>query len=232
MPEDALSDVRTAIAAQYSASKYHDDPREQVRALIQDSTFICNTRSVFDAYHAAAKTYMMDFRPFPFAWTVHSTDLLPTFWYKGAPMRQFIAQQLCKRAPVPCVLAGWMDWRAPRFQKYLASFAVAGDPNTAPDGRPMWRPATTAPPPNDDEVAQVLSVGKLFYDNTFTDPLNTHTVCNFWLDVASKVNKESKKSRGRSAAPVDRSTAVTVDAEKPDNAAWHGDNRYFLEQVL
>ncbi len=129
MSEAALSDVCKAITDGYSASNYHGGARKQVRALIQDSTFICNTRCVFDAYHAATKTYKMAFQPFPFGLTVHSTDLLPTFWYDGAPMRQLIEQKLCKTA-VAGILMGWIEWRAPRFQRYLASFAIAGDPNT------------------------------------------------------------------------------------------------------
>lgn len=229
MPENALIPVRDAIYDQYPPSKY-SSPKEQVRALIQDSTFVCNTRSVFDAYHATAPTYMMDFRPF-LGLTVHSTDLLPTFRHRGAHMGRFIEQKLCKNATTAVILVGWMDLHARRYQKYLASFAVAGDPNTAPDGRPVWRPATPAPP-SGDAVTQVLGVNPWKFKNAFTDPLNTYSVCNFWHEVARKVNNESKKSRGRLAVTVDRSTAVTVGAAEPDNAAWHDDKQYSLEQVL
>jgi hypothetical protein len=198
MPEDRLAYVRAAIEQQYPSSAYLYDQQLRVGAVIRDSTFTCNTRFAHDAYAATpAKLYMMAYNlPDRFN-SHHGSDLLPTFWYARLDVAAFLEKYLCLGEWRAGLAAVAMQWRASYYQSYLASFAVFGDPSdpNAHGSGSHWAPATTAAPPHDDALRKVLRFGLWDSDADYVDDANTHSICNFWVDVAYNVTKEIRKDR-------------------------------------
>jgi hypothetical protein len=213
MPEDRLANLRAAIEQQYPSSAYSGDQQQRVGAVIRDSTFTCNTRFAYDAYAATpAKVYVMAYDLPTETSAHHASDLLPMFWYSRLAVKPFLQQYLCFSLTAAVEAAAAMLLRATHYQQYFASFAVFGDPSDAKAdiSGTAWAPATTDAPPHDDALQNVLSFGLLVSKADYTDDVNTHSICNFWVDVANKVTEEIRKDRGQ--LPPAKPPAVALAA--------------------
>lgn len=199
MPQTTLSSVRAAIATQYPADAYGGDARSRAAAVIQDSTFTCNTRQLFDAYQPKNPTYMMEYAVGAiFHAAVHGTDLAPTFWNADVDFVQWLidaAALLNRTIPLPeaKLIANFFGAKghfASHYQSYLVSHAVNdGDPNKGSFTKVKWPTAT----PTGALVGNVLrahipSFPRIRQFFLTTDQINTAKACDFWKNLAKEVD--------------------------------------------
>lgn len=199
-PEPELAPLRAATKKQYPAYRglIPADQRKRAGALIRDSVFTCTTRVLYDAYHDKIDTYMMQ-NYFLAAHNLafHGADLFPLYWNSDVNVAEVIKSVYNMPSVVADLTAQIFTAYAPKFQAYLASYAVHGNPNT---GRvpetPEWKVATN----DSDKLHNVLRTlyrpptiypkrPALFFDPTSTDMINTHSRCDFWTQAALEIAK-------------------------------------------
>ena len=201
MPEPELIPLRNTIKQRYDCQKApcNGNPKLCAGLLIRDSTFTCNTRQLYDAYKG--KAYMMQYSfPAPYSDEAqHATDLLPTFVHKYTNISALL-EKFVKPPPFFLELtASYIRHMHDQYVKYLGSYAMWGNPNTAREwGTPVWSFATDS----GNLVQQVMKVklGTLGpipsgpYFEAISDSINTQQSCQFWTDAAVKVSGISKET--------------------------------------
>jgi hypothetical protein len=197
MPGDRYIQQREAIIKQYPESAFLQatGPWDRAHAVIQDSSFTCNTRFIFDAYYGTnprTPAYMMHYGVGESkGYAVHAADLMPTYWNKDISSKTLF--NFIKETMRPNITKGEADLAyvafsvlSPTYQSYLASFAAVGHPSAS---GAKWSPAT----PNDDgdQLKNVMDVvwGKIFpeFHPNFVDPQNSKNICSFWGNMSSWV---------------------------------------------
>lgn len=191
-PEPNLSGLKTAVLEQYPADVYlyWGNARNRTAAIINDMSFTCNTRLLYDAYHNEAPTYMMEYDVLSiYGLALHGLDLLFLFFNPEFDMESFLE----------IVLPEGLKWAAeqlakiwitigPLYQPYFTSHAIYGDPNTGKNSTaPEWKRAIN----DSNNVKQVMEVTEgtegtapYFFNPDFTDIMNTNEVCDFWKAAA------------------------------------------------
>ncbi|TGO47646.1 hypothetical protein BOTNAR_0513g00030 [Botryotinia narcissicola] len=187
-PGDELAEVRQNIEDKYPSRTYDNDQQTRLRAVLSDSTFVCNNYQIYQAYKKNSKVYATRYEIPP---AQHGTDLLPVIWNEEVDVAGLI------KAIVPWI-PDWITnilgnvWvpLATRYQKYFAAHALTGDPNDLNYDRGLTWEVTT-----DDgkKLTNALKVG-LQYSNPnhpfYTlgyDGQVTAESCNFWSDLAEKI---------------------------------------------
>lgn len=174
--------------------------RQRVGRIIGDSSFFCNTRQLFDAYHAInTPTYNLWYdvgfssKSYQFP-AYHGTDVLPSFWTDEVDFFNFIYSLLKKLYP------NWKDWFiaqaiayfmkdfAPKFQRRFAAYAIYGNPDTNVSPDVPWPQATTEP--GGELVDNVLHITMSDWQ-VGSDPKNSKTVCDFWKKIAQQIDPPS-----------------------------------------
>ena len=234
MPQPSLSLARSSIESQYALSSYSNNPTSQLNAVIRDSSFTCNTRWLFDAYHTNSSTsvYMMEYdyaltvlkRSLP-AW--HAMDLLPTFWNTEVNFTAFL-MTASKNSGQPlslaeaAALASLIRLLAPQYQSYLVSHAIFGDPNKGSFTEVPWSTATITASADDISNVQLVTIKPHFLSPFFTpsftvitDTINTADGCDFWKTLASSIDPStpSKTPAPTPPPPNEKTTAEEVKLE-------------------
>ncbi|KAI4188986.1 MAG: hypothetical protein LQ346_005193 [Caloplaca aetnensis] len=180
-PSSGGDGVIAAIEARYppvlAPGSNYTTQRARLRDLIQEASFVCNVRTLSDAY--AGKTYNLQYSVTP---ALHATDLLPTFYNLNLDLGL-----LGDAVSVP-LLPGFGGF-SQAYQSYLVSHARTGDPNTYRKiiGVP---PAIRWPMPGmlagGDALTGVLDAGDLGF-TLVEDAQTRKSRCGFWRDVAAAV---------------------------------------------
>ncbi|KHN96046.1 carboxylesterase family protein [Metarhizium album ARSEF 1941] len=185
LPGDALAPQRRAIKAFYACPETHGGNFSAcLETVIRDAVFTCNTRYLFEAY--PERSHMMEYAFASRETGYHGVDLIPLFTNSVSEARAFIEKlgtppELAQ--PYAVVLHSLI---VPKFTKYLASFAVSGDPNGA-GVTPLW---PTARDTEQGVLHDVLQVRDILAEQKFRlgeDEQNTKTTCDFWLEIAAAV---------------------------------------------
>lgn len=186
-PGDKMQKIRDSIEARYPSAgpPFLGDQQARVRQVVQDSTFVCNSRQVYDAYKG--KTYVLkyDFPP-----ATHGSDLLAASYHRGLAVGDLLKSYI-KDLPEPIVnvLEAVITPFAQRYQRYFGGHAVSGDPNEFNYGRyEKWEIA------NDDDgtinnalKATLLSFDDTPFFNVGKDLESTAKICDFWKEVAQEI---------------------------------------------
>ena len=152
---------------------------------MQDSTFVCNSRQLYDAYKG--KTYVMQYN-FPPAF--HGSDLLASSYHQGIDVAALVKSYMDDVEDFFIDLLQNVIYAfGTRYQRYFASHALSGDPNTLSNyGSPNWQIA------QDDEglIGKVLKAGLLGTSaNPFfsvgVDRESSAVDCDFWKQVAQEI---------------------------------------------
>ncbi|KAL8933307.1 MAG: hypothetical protein Q9211_005851 [Gyalolechia sp. 1 TL-2023] len=179
-PYASAAGVNSAIEARYppvmspTPSNY-TTARARVKAVIGESSFVCNVRYLSDAY--AGKHYNLQYSVVP---GLHGIDLLPTFYNVNIDLAVY-----ANESAVP-LIPGFGSFAA-AYQSYLTSHARSGDPNTykktvnIPPAVPWPQPGSTG-----DAFTGVLDAGNLGF-STITDGQTARSRCDFWVQVAAAV---------------------------------------------
>lgn len=202
MPGEELKDLRNRVINQYP---FPDHGTEQenltvVAAVIQDSTFTCNTRQLFDAYSGKTNVYMMNYHFLAkYNLSFHASDLLPTFYNTNLDVAGILEKCQNVSSVLAQTIAAFLKSYAPAYQSYLKSHAISGDPNTNTIPRAnqvRWPLATTSSSDNHDKVRQIMEP---YYPNppflrppfriSPEDLINTATICGFWNSIAADIIK-------------------------------------------
>ena len=198
MPGNELAKVRDRISERYPSEDYKDQ-LYRVGALINNVSFTCNTRQLFDAYNGKIDTYMMNYHFLAkYDAAVHASDLLPTFCNDDTPVSELLQHCLHIPSPRADVIGRYMRKTfAPDYQSYFKSHAIHGNPNDGAKGfakKTKWQPSTTRADDNHDHVRNVMQprypgiVGNPFQIADL-DPNNIATSCGFWNEVAAEIMK-------------------------------------------
>ncbi len=186
LPGHELAPQRDAIRQQYDCEKdYAGNFTNCIREVIQDLSFTCNTRNLFDSYPEIS--YMMEYAfPLP-ALAVHASDLIPLF--ANSKVEAVALLELSGVEPWQAQLYGEMltSYISPRYQSYLASFALAGDPNALPFDPSLTWPVADG---SENKVSNVMRVQAPLGQEPFvlaSDDQNSKNKCDFWTKIAQSI---------------------------------------------
>ena len=195
MPQDSLASLREQIKSQYPISPTYPNQTARVAALIRDSTFVCNTRQLYDAYHKNSLVYMMNYRFLANkGLAVHGSDLLPTFFTKTMSFKEL----LCRSNAIKFLFATF----ARSYQSYLTSHALYGNPNPGAHHGAAdveWPTASTGVDGNyvqgvmEPYLSENLSPP--WFRVARNDPLNSRDICSFWTGIASDIMSAKSESQ-------------------------------------
>ena len=183
-PGDKMQKIRFFIEARYPSAGFKDQ-QARVRKVMQDSTFVCNSRQVYDAYKG--KTYAMSYQ-IPPGW--HGSDLLPACYHQGLSVKDLFKTYLADvDDSLIEILERVINYIASRYQKYFGGHAMSGDPNmNAPFNSETWQIA------NDDEgtinntlIATLLTLDRTPFFDVRSDPEMSADNCDFWKTVAQQI---------------------------------------------
>ncbi|CAG9983370.1 unnamed protein product [Clonostachys byssicola] len=197
LPGPALAPQRVAIKKQYDCKeKWYDDYPLCVTAIISDAVFTCNTRDLATAYPGIS--YMMEFA-FPVDWLAfHAVDVIFLF-HSNAKKVGKILQGFLEKINIPLpknqvekaagIVGDVIESLSRPYQKYFASFALSGDPNTLPQ-EVKWPPVKD----DGDEFSDVLQVGFNWDTSNWgpsfklvSDSENSKASCSFWTELAKEI---------------------------------------------
>ena len=211
MPQAELSGVRTDILKKYDCHKspYNGNYRLCVSTLIRDSTFTCNTRNLYDAYQG--KAYVMQYSfpaggPLNLPEALHGTDLIPTFANSDTnlvTLLKLFGSLTPKEAKEAAHLIRGLKLN---YQKYLASYGVYGNPNTAKGfGALRWDFAEGT----GDKIQKVLKTRFALpsahpYFEITEDAMNAKSSCDFWDDVAKNISSIMKRTGSKGSLVVQK----------------------------
>jgi hypothetical protein len=153
--------------------------------VIQDLSFTCNTRNLFNSYPDIS--YMMEYAfPFP-ALAVHASDLIPLFMNSKDEALKLLEISGITGVEAQIYAEMLTTLVAPRYQNYFASFALAGDPNALP-----FNPTITWPVGDGsyDKLKNVMIVQASFGQDPFvlgSDDENSKSKCDFWTNIAKSI---------------------------------------------
>lgn len=197
MPGDDYARHRSAISGQYPASL---GSWTRAHNVIGDSSFICNTRFLFDAYYRQgdASLYMMQYDyladPMLGGAALHASDL-PLFMNSDVFKADFV-NFTTTNLGITEEQAGnlWTvgQRRYPQYQQYFASFAGTGTPQ---GDFGTW----SAPPNDNDPLTNVMQVTTQFdfsvdypyvvpsFNTSQIDTQNNKNICLFWRNMSTWV---------------------------------------------
>ncbi|TGO35437.1 hypothetical protein BHYA_0158g00190 [Botrytis hyacinthi] len=187
-PGDELAEVRQNIEDKYPSSAYDNDQQTRLRAVLRDSTFVCNNYQIYQAYKKNSKVYATRYEIPP---AQHGTDLLPIIWDEEVDVAGLIKSIV---PWLPALISNILEsiWAplASRYQKYFAAHALTGDPNYFNNGRGLTWEVTTD---NGKDLTNALKVGLQYSDRNHpfytlgSDGQVAAESCDFWSDLAGKI---------------------------------------------
>ncbi|KAH9231140.1 hypothetical protein K456DRAFT_1841511 [Colletotrichum gloeosporioides 23] len=186
-PGENLSHIRDQIRQQYKCSAFHHDNHTTcLKEVIQDSTFTCNTRDLYDAY--SDRSYMMEYA-YPFrVLAYHASDLIPLFSNNIQQVVGLLSKVLRSRLLAQIYAKVLEGLVATRYKAYLASFAMNGDPNNLPRITRLYWPVADGNHNRLRSVLQVRAPGFLHSAFRLTsDDQNSRNRCEFWNDIAQQI---------------------------------------------
>ncbi|KAL9070491.1 MAG: hypothetical protein Q9157_005789 [Trypethelium eluteriae] len=207
MPQSTMAMARQEIATQYSTLT----PALRYKAVVQDSTFTCNTRQLFDAYNSGkTPVYMVKYAAYEsLNLALHGTDLLPTFWNQDvnftAWMEELLEQaHIEQNSTTMAFISRLNDFFGPtsqfacQYQQHLVAHAVSGDPNAVNSSQCSilddvhWITAMTSTTSTTTYVSNVVQAtdngilprqsGTAF--QIVPDLITPNIVCDFWKQLA------------------------------------------------
>lgn len=172
----APNTIINAVLQQYppagNGSKY-TTVFNRVKGFIQDSSFVCNVRSLTDAYRG--RTYNVQYSR---GSGLHGTDISADFYDPTNALSTLLAfrdQNISQFAP--------------SYQSYLVSHARTGDPNTYRNTSGQF-PTIEWPKVTDQRNANYLSnvlyAGDAGY-SLFSDNETSRDACGFWTNIGAAV---------------------------------------------
>ncbi len=184
-PGDKLQPIRDAIDNHYPSASYGNQ-KARLRKVLQDSTFVCNTRQLYDAYKG--KIYVMQYN-FPPA--THGSDLLASTWHSGVDVADLL-KAFIRNVPeiVVNIIESVVVPFATIYERYFASHALHGDPNEFNNRHSIsWEIS-------DDDgttITNALKAGLISNsENPFfsidSDLESATTNCDFWNKVAKDID--------------------------------------------
>lgn len=182
-PDPILEPLRNKIREQYNCTaKFHGNFRDCIAAVIQDSSFTCNTRDLFESN--PKESFMMKYTfPDP-RLAFHAADLIPLFRNNITEVIDLLMELgvSLSNATLYAKLLG--DKIPETYQKYFASFALYRDPNKGFPDRPLAWPVVNG---TVDQLSDVMEVIESGFDLT-TDDQNAKSTCSFWTEIARELD--------------------------------------------
>jgi carboxylesterase type B len=197
LPGSELSSERDAIRQQYDCAKiFNGNFTKCILEVIQDLSFTCNTRNLFNSYPEIS--YMMEYAFLFPALAVHASDLIPLFMNSKDEALKLLEISGIKGLEAQVYAETLTAHVAPRYQNYFASFALAGDPNALP-----FYPTITWPVADGsyDKLKNVMIVQAPFGQDTFvlgSDDENSKSKCEFWTNIAKSIVSGAGRTSGGS----------------------------------
>ncbi|CAN9427310.1 unnamed protein product [Alternaria alternata] len=192
-PGVELADIRGRIEKQYPARFFDSKQKMRMRKVLRDSTFVCNTRQIYNAFHNDSTVYSAKFEMPP---AQHGFDMFALIWHRGIEISELLKKASEK---IPDFLLDMFDgiWPAfaPRFQAYYAGHAIAGNPNWMNRRGLNWEPTVD----DGNELTNSLKMG-LYTDwphpffKSGKDAQNSMENCAFWDEIAKDISALEKES--------------------------------------
>ncbi|KAL0930590.1 carboxylesterase family protein [Colletotrichum truncatum] len=198
LPGEKLSHVRDQIRQQYDCeADYHGNYTICLREVIQDSSFTCNTRDLFDSY--STRSYMMEYAYPLRILAYHASDLIPLFSNNIQQVLDLLSKIL-KNSFFAKVYAKVLEGLiASRYKAYFASFALTGDPNNLRSTARVFWPVADGSQDQLSDVMEVRSPGLIHSAFHLTsDDQNSRMKCQFWNGIAQQIiaSNEDKVENG------------------------------------
>ena len=192
LPGNQYTDQRAQIVAKYGAES---NTCVRAESVIGDSSFDCNTRVIFDAYHTYSdvSVYMMQYDVFHLLKhnALHATDLFPTF-YNDDIDKDAVAQIIqdatdLSNKTIQWYINSFLPAQAAIYQTYLTNFAIKGSPK-ANSSVFVWETAYNISGEVHNVMEAALGLDGIHLVPKFTfhtvDSENTDESCSFWGNMS------------------------------------------------
>jgi carboxylesterase type B len=194
-PGAKLANIRDRIEKQYPARLFDPKQKMRMRKVLRDSTFVCNTRQIYNAFRNDSTVYTAKFEMPP---AQHGFDMFALIWHRGVAVSELLKNASEK---IPDFILDIFDniWPvfAPRFQDYFAGHALTGNPNQLHHRRGLeWKPTVD----DGNELTNSLKMGLMYpnYAHPFftsgKDAQNSMENCAFWDEIAKDISALGEKS--------------------------------------
>jgi carboxylesterase type B len=182
-PGDEFTGIRQRIELQYPAKLFDFKQNQRMRAVLRDSTFVCNVRQIYNAFHNDSKVYTASFTIPP---AQHGFDMYAIIWQAGVPVSDLMKQATPK---VHDKLLTYYDtmWHAfaPVYQSRYVTHALTGDPNKNHHPyEPEWEPTVD----NGNELTNSMKIGLFPFFEVGSDSQSSTANCAFWDEIATDVS--------------------------------------------
>ena len=202
-PGPELTSLRASIETQYPAKgpPFLGDQQSRLRKVLQDSTFVCNSRQLYNAYKG--KTYVLQYNMPP---GFHGADLLASCWQGHVDVADLIKAFM---TDVPLVIAHLLGEIivpfAFHYQRYFASHALFGEPNQLKlKNAVQWDLSQDDGKMVDNALkAGLLSGGSNPFFNIGVDAESSSDNCDFWNGVADQIDTIFGKGEKSESTPSD-----------------------------
>ena len=181
-----MQKIRFFIEARYPSARFKNQ-QDRVRKVMQDSTFVCNSRQVYDAFKG--KTYAMSYQIPP---GLHGSDLLAACYHLGLPVKDLLKSYLANvDDSIIQILEGVIDYVASKHQRYFGGHAISGDPNELAGYGSAWETWQIADDDdgtiNNELIATLLTFDRSPFFDVRRDPEMLVENCDFWKGVAQEI---------------------------------------------
>ena len=196
-PGDRLKSVRKSIEDKYPSpgEPFNGNQTLRLQKMLQDWTFVCNTRQIYDAF--PKQVYAMQYGFVP---ATHGSDVVPLS-YTGNRDSMDLLEFVGLPENIASVLAGIVPSLSYTYLRYYVSHAIYGNPNDLRGNGMMEWPLTED---DGNQITNALQTNLIFLDPAHRffdirpDAESSRDNCQFWTETASAITKAN--SAGLSAA--------------------------------
>ncbi|MCJ1327092.1 hypothetical protein MMC10_003758 [Thelotrema lepadinum] len=219
------ADIKTQIQEQYPVQGTYPDQIARAAAVIANSSFLCHTRFLIDAYQPEIpqNTFALHYA---FGTTeqknaaVHGSDLPPLFRRKDSEYQTMLScltgiknSGLANKTKLNTLNGYIKNFVTPGMQTYFVNQAVGNNPGKQRGN--LWSPVKDAVPcPSGDGtcVGQVMKAVTVlpWSKNNTTDPLTSSSYCDFWKGIAKDIMKVAKQLESAMGAEIDDSSQLVL----------------------
>ena len=213
---DQYADIKTQIQNQYPAEGTYSDQIARAAAVIANSSFLCHTRFLIDAYQPRIpqNTFALDYA-FGENASVHGSDMLPLFHRKDSQYQTLLScltgipnSGIGNKTKLNTLNGYIKNFVTPGMQTYFVNQAVDNEPGTQRNS--PWSPVRNRVPcpsgsGKGDCVGQVMKTVTFppWSQQNTVDPQTSSEYCDFWAAIAEDIMEVARQAESESGLEIE-----------------------------
>ena len=204
-PGEKYSGIRDRIEEQYPAKSFDFSQDLRMRRVLRDSTFVCNKRQIYNAFHNTSTVYTARYEIPP---AQHGFDLFAIVWNSEIEVRDLLKYALLPEWVLDALDSFW-GYMATQYHRYFAGHALVGDPNIFRQ-RLRWEPTED----DGNYFTNSLKIGMSYVGNGHPlyalgrDRQSSTENCAFWDEIAAEIAEVDAKDVDKFANFRDQSDGL------------------------